>query len=84
MAERKIKLPLGPLEVDATEVDISSRKEGLYEYHLEDGSVVRLALVPMQVVRLENAWDADGNPTYLVKHNILVTTISAPSHLRRK
>jgi len=84
MPEKKFKLPLGSTQIDVTEVDITSRTEGVIEFQLEDGAVIRLAVAPTQVMRIDGAFDNDGNPTYLVKHGIVVTTISAPQRVRRQ
>lgn len=84
MPERKIKLPVGPVVMDATEVSIVGRTDGLIEYHLEDGSLIRIAIAPTQIVRMDGSYDGDGMPIYLVKHGTVVNTISAPEHLRKK
>ena len=75
MPERKIKLPIGPLVMDATEVSIIGRTDGLIEYHLEDGSLIRVAIAPTQVVRMDGSFDGDGMPIYLVKHGICAKQI---------
>jgi len=84
MAERKFKLPLGSTQLDVTEVNITGRTEGVSEYQLEDGSVIRLAVAPTQVIRIDGAFDNEGNPTYIVRHGTVVTTISAPQSVRRQ
>lgn len=84
MPERKIKIPIGPLIMDATEVAIIGRTDGLIEYKLEDGSTIRVAIAPTQIVRMDGSFDGDGLPIYLVKHGTVVNTISAPEHLRKK
>jgi len=83
MPERKIKLPLGNAIVDATDVPITKKREGIYEYELEDGSEIRLGLVVTQVIRIDGTFDADGMPTYIVKHGVVTNTISAAEKNRR-
>lgn len=73
----------GNVVVDAADVPIEKKKEGIYEYELEDGSVIRLGLVITQVLRIDGSYDADDNPTYIVKHGIVTNTISALPERRR-
>ena len=84
MAEKKIKLPIGSVELDATEVSITERNEAVNEYRLEDGSVIRVVNVVTQIIRLDGSFDNDGNPIYVVRTGNVVTTISAPQNLRRQ
>ena len=84
MAERKIKLPIGPVLVDATEVSIVGRQDGLIEYVLEDGATIRIAIAPTQILRMDGTHDGDGLPIYFVKHGTVVNTISAPDNLKKK
>ena len=77
-------MPLGTAEVEVAEVEVVARKDGIIEYDLSDGSRIRLAVAPTQILRIVGARDADGNPTYLVRHGLVVNTMSAPEHLRKK
>ena len=82
--ERTFRIPLGTsTELEVTEVGIKSRKDGVLEYELEDGSIIRIAIAPTQILRVKGGYDADGNPTYLVKHGTVINTISAPERLRK-
>ena len=84
MPERTFKIPIGSMELEVTEVGIKNRKDGIVEYELEDGCVIRIAIAPTQIMRVTGGYDSDGNPTYLVKHGTVINTISAPEHLRKK
>ena len=84
MAERKLKIPIGPILVDVTEVGIIGRRDGLIEYELEDGSTIRVAVAPTQVLRVDGSYDADGNPMYLLRHGTVINTVLAPNNLRKK
>jgi len=78
VAEIKRKLSLGNREVDVTELDIIKRSgEGLAEYVLEDGSVIRVANVAVVVYRMDGQSDGEGNPLYIVKLGTSVTTVKA-------
>ena len=84
MSERKVTLPLGNIKIEGWEVPITNRNETMNEYQLEDGSVIRVATVVTQAIRLEDSYDNDGNPVYIAKNGIIVSTISAPDKLRRQ
>ena len=84
MPEKKIKLPVGSVEIEATEVPVKERNEAVNEYQLEDGSVIRVVNVATQIIRLDGTFDSDGNPIYVVRTGNVVTTISAPQRLRRQ
>jgi hypothetical protein len=78
VAEIKRKLSLGNREVEVTELDIVKRSgEGLAEYILEDGSVIRVANVAAVVYRMDGQSDGEGNPLYIVKLGTSVTTVKA-------
>lgn len=80
---RKISLvPGGPL-VDAELIEVQNSQENWSQYLLSDGTTLKLKLVATEVWRVENAFDNDGNPQYVVKSgNILVA--NAPDELRKK
>ncbi len=82
--ERVFKIQLGSAEVEVVEVAVNARKDGIIEYELSDGSRIRLAVAPTQILRAVGSYDADGNPTYLVRHGIVINTVSAPERLRKK
>lgn len=83
MPERKVTLPMGKVSVDGSEVPIRDKTEGVYEYELEDGSVIRLGLVITQIIRMDDTYDNDDNPVYIVKHGVVTNTISALPERRR-
>jgi hypothetical protein len=69
-------------EVDATEIGFRSSGEHWNEYLVDDGTVIRIKVIATEVMRIEDEYDADGNPLYLVKSGNVVA-ISAPEDLRR-
>ena len=83
MPEKKRKIPLLGREVDVTEVPITQRGDQVAEYALEDGSIIRFAAVPTSVFRLDDQWNADGSPVYLVVHGSIVTTVEWPPRLQK-
>ncbi len=78
--KRTVPGPNGPVE--ATEVGFRSSGEYWNEYLLDDGTVVRLKVVVLEVLRADGQYDEEGNPIYLVKSNNLMV-VSPPDELRR-
>ncbi len=78
VAEEKT-LQLAGREVKVTQVEIVQRSnEGMAEYVLEDGGVIRVANPVAVVYRMHDTKDAEGNPLYLVRVGTAVTTVKAP------
>jgi len=50
---------------------------------VEDGTIIILRNIIVNVVRLKDKYDELGNPQYLVKSQI-VMTVNSPSNLRKK
>ncbi len=79
--KRKIRMPDGR-EVDAIELGFQASGEHWSEYLVDDGTVIRLKPVAVQVSRVEGEYDPQGNPVYLIQtQNVMV--VSAPDKLRR-
>lgn len=69
--------------VDGTELGFRSSGEYWNEYLIDDGTVVRLKVVVMDVVRVDGMYDDEGNPQYMIKSSNLMV-VSAPTELRRE
>lgn len=80
--KRRITVP-GLGTVDATIIGFRTAGENWNEYLADDGTVVRLKVVVTEIVRVDDQYDPDGNPVYLVK-STNVTAVSAPDELRRQ
>ncbi|HHT9124520.1 MAG TPA: hypothetical protein ACFYD6_01735 [Candidatus Brocadiia bacterium] len=78
----RIKLPDGR-EVDATPIDINQASEQWNHCLLEDGSVLRIKLIITKVFRIDDEYDAEGNPVYIFQ-STNVTSITSPESLKRK
>jgi hypothetical protein len=79
---RKIAVgPRGP-EKDAELVDVQQASEQWSQYLLADGSVIRLKPVVLEVWHILDEYDADGNPSYVVKSRN-VMNVMAPDELRK-
>jgi hypothetical protein len=70
-------------EVEATVMPFQTGGEHFNEYLVEDGTVIKLKLVVTEILRLDDEYDAEGNPIYLVA-SANVPFVSAPDELRRK
>ena len=82
MAE-KIKINYGGEEVEAEPIEINQANEHWNQYLLDDGTALKMKLVATKVLRIQNKYDNEGIPIYLVQStNILA--VNAPSNLKRK
>ena len=79
----KIKINLGNEVVEATPVAVNQASEYFNQYFLEDGTVLRMKLVATKIFRLDDRFDAEGNPVYFVQ-STNVLSADAPSHLKKK
>ena len=84
MAQTKTTLRLLGKDVPATEVPIINRIEEPMELQLEDGSLIRVVAPVTSVLRIDNEWDGEGNPVYLVKNGVAVTVIRAKDEYKKK
>jgi hypothetical protein len=86
MAERKTKvqmIPGGPF-VDGVEVGVASSSEKWNEYTLEDGTKIRLKPILIEVIRVTDQYDPEGNPLYVTKAQPIVTILEVQEKLKRK
>ncbi len=82
MGDNKVKIQYGGHQVDATLIDVNQTSERWNEYFLEDGSVLKMKLVLTKVYRVDEQYDGDGNPVYVMQ-STNVTAINCPQHLKR-
>lgn len=78
----KIQLPNGDW-ANATPVQLNQSSEQWNTYLLEDGSVLKVKLVVTKVSRLDNSYDAEGNPVYIFQ-STNVTSVETPENLKKK
>jgi len=80
----KKKLNVGGLgEIEADQVGFRPVQEYWSEYHLDDGTTLRLKLVVTAIYRAPDMYDTEGNPTYLV-NSTNVMAVDAPDELLKK
>jgi hypothetical protein len=76
MPETKKTMNIFGKDVAVADVPILSAKEGINEYTLEDGSVLRVKNVANSFVRIEGQTLPDGSPVYLVFGGPVITVVS--------
>ncbi len=82
MSQNKEKINFGGKEVDGIPVDVHQSSERWNEYFLEDGSVLKMKLVLKKVFRVDNEFDPEGNPVYVMQ-STNVTSVTAAKNLRK-
>ncbi len=86
MPEKRIKVPFPTPQsqpIDGHEVPIVQSTERWSEVTLEDGSVLRVKPNVISAVRIDNQYDQDGNPAYLIRTSQTMAVASAPPNLRK-
>ena len=51
-------------------------------YDLDDGSQIRMRATAIEIWRIVNAYDSDGNPGYVIKSQN-ITSVTTPDNLKR-
>jgi hypothetical protein len=80
--ERKKRIQVGDEAVDVTELGYRTMGEPWNEYLADDGSVIRVKLIVTEVLRVDDKYDEQGNPVYMVRSSNVMST-SSPEELRR-
>ena len=83
MPADKEKINFGGKEVEATPIEVNQCSERWNEYLLEDGSVVKIKLVLKKVLRVDNEYDREGNPIYVLQ-STNIPSVKAAKNLKRK
>jgi hypothetical protein len=63
--------------------DVAGLKDGWSEYTLDDGSVIRVKAVLLDIKRAVDQYSDDGNPLYVLQY-AFVNQVKAPDHLKKK
>jgi hypothetical protein len=64
-------------------VDIVSSKDGWSEFALEDGTVIRTKAAVLDVQKLVDQYNADGEPIYMLQLTMINQT-RVPDNLKKK
>ncbi len=79
--KRTTTLPDGQ-QVECTVITFRAGGEHWNEYLADDGTVIKIKMVVTEVLRLDDEYDANGNPIYIVQSaNVMV--VDAPENLHR-
>ena len=71
------------VRVEGELVRIESTQEMPSYVTLEDGTEITLRTTVLEIVRIKDRWDAQGNPSYSITVNGTIN-INAPESLRKK
>ena len=77
MAGNKVKIQYAGREAEATPVEVNQAGEKWNEYLLEDGTVLKMKLILKKIMRVENEFDSEGNPVYVMQ-TTNVTSVTSP------
>lgn len=69
---------------EGTEVEVIDSNEQAFYVTLEDGTTLKMKPSIIQVVRLDDLWDIDGNPAYNVRSTFAVIASDVPEELRKR
>ena len=87
MPEKRVKLP-SPIvpggSTEGYEVAVKESTERWTEITLEDGTVMRLKPTVISAIRIDNMYDAEGNPVYALKSAQTVVITSVPDVLKKE
>ena len=79
----KVQVPFQGKNVSGETVDFDVEKEAWNVYLLSDGTKLKMRAIVSQVVRLENQYNAQGDPVYFVQsQNVLNAEV--PDHLKQE
>ncbi len=85
MAEHKrtVEYPPGT-QVTGTDVEIAESRERFNELTLEDGTILRMRTNVIEVTRVDDQWNDNGDPVYVVKSSTTVTVVEASQEFKKK
>lgn len=81
--KKKVKIKDGDL-VEGTVVEIVESTERFSTVRLGDGTTLRTKLSLFEAVRIDEQWDNEDNPVYVVKNQNVVAIAESPENLKRK
>lgn len=64
--KKKIQTAPGQPDLLGTVVPFQTVQESFNEYLLEDGTVLNIKLVTTEVLRIDDAYDEQGQPVYVI------------------
>lgn len=84
MAERKTTglVPPDDSPIDGFDVPINESREFWSEFHLEDGSILRVKPMVTSVVRIPGRFDTEGNPMYVIRGALVMSPAEVPEKFK--
>ncbi len=79
----KIVVTQGQPPKDAELMDVVEETEPWCVYKLADGTTVKAKTVVAEIWKVDNEYDSDNNPVYVLRGNPMLSVI-APPELKRK
>jgi predicted RNA-binding protein with PUA domain len=79
----KVQVEFKDKQVTGEIIDFDVEKENWNVYKLEDGSKLKMRSVVAQIIRIENEYNPQGDPIYLVNSQNIVSA-DVPDHLKKK
>ncbi len=80
---KQVKDQFGKL-VEGTVVDVAESTERFSELTLEDGTILKTKIVAVEAIRLDNQWDNEGHPVYILKSQNIVAVTYSLEGLKKK
>ena len=84
MTKRMVQSPTTGKMVEATVVEIEEIVDRPIVIKLSDGTVLRMRVDVVDVVRFEKEWDRDGHPLYNVRSGNIMAVLESPVNLKKK
>ncbi len=81
---RKIVRDQTGAEVEGVVVDVVESTERFSDIRLEDGTLVRIRPVIVEVIRIEGKWDNEGKPLYVIRSANVMTVDDVDESLQKK
>ena len=82
--KKRVPDPKNPkVKINGTVIKIKDSEEPFSYAHLEDGTRVTTKMSFIEVIRLDDRWDDDGQPVYNVTQNIAMI-VTSPETLMKK
>lgn len=85
MPERRttVEYPRGK-QASGVSVDVEESTERFSDIRLSDGTRIRIKPVITEAVRVDDQWDVEGNPIYVVKSANVMTVSEVSDDLKKK
>ena len=71
-------------DVEGVVVEVDVSTERFSDITLKDGTRLRIKPVVTEAIRLDDQWDTEGNPIYIVRSANVVTVKDVNEDLKRK